>query len=239
MATQTALDLITASLKRLGVISGIETPAADLAADALTRLNELIETWSTESLTLWTQTVQRANVLPAGAASYTIGPTGDIPVAIRPAWIDKVSWILPGSTEIEYPLLPFRKEEWEMERVKALATTQATHYYYQADWPLGTLFLWPRTSLACSLMVYLPQVFAGPATFTTVFSFPPGYTRALRDYFALELAPEVGRPVDPALAQSAIDAKAQLQRTNFRPRVLSMPAGIATGDRGGFDWRVD
>jgi hypothetical protein len=239
MATGTTLDLITAALKRIGAISGIETPVADLAQDSLARLNELVESWSTENLTLWTQVATTATGLLANQPFYTVGPAGMIPVTNRPAWIDSVSWMLPGSTPIEYKLTPMFKTEWEQEHVKQLTSTQATHFYYQADYPVGSLMLWPRPSSTFSLLVYLPQTVNTPATLSTVLTVPPGYWRALRDALALELAPEVGRPVDPALVQSAIDAKAQLQRTNFRPRLLGMPAGIATGDRGGWDWRTD
>lgn len=239
MATGTTLDLITAALKRLGVISGIETPAADLAQDSLARLNELVESWSTENLTLWTQVATPATGLLANQPFYTVGPAAMIPVTNRPAWIDSVSWMLPGSTPIEYKLTPLLKIEWEQERVKQLTSTQATHFYYQADYPVGSLMLWPRPSSTFSLLVYLPQTVNTPATLSTVLTVPPGYWRALRDHLALELAPEVGRPIDPALAQSAIDAKAQLQRVNFRSRVLQMPAGIATGEYSGYDWRTD
>src|SRR4029077_20233733 len=136
-------------------------------------------------------------------------------------------------------LTPLLKTEWEQERVKQLTSTQATHFYYQADYPVGSLMLWPRPSSTFSLLVYLPQTVNTPATLSTVLTVPPGYWRALRDALALELAPEVGRQVDPALVQSAIDAKAQIQRTNFRPRLLGMPPGIATGDNAGWDWRTD
>lgn len=245
MATGTALDLITASLKRLGVISGIETPAADLAEDALARLNELIETWSTENLSLWTNQKVGIGSLPPlvippnSVVSYTIGPGGDIDVPVRPPWINGASWVQPGSPLMEYPLTPMSDEEWRIERVKNLTSIQPTHFHYYTDWPLGQLHFWPTPSVTIEVGVYLPQPITSKALLTTVFDLPPGYSRALRDCLALELAPELGVPVNPALAQSAIDAKSQLQRTNFRPRLLGLPPEIATGNYGGYDWRTD
>src|SRR5580765_8734657 len=172
MATGTTLDLITAALKRIGAISGIETPSADLAQDSLARLNELVESWSTEHLTLWTQVATRATGLLANQPFYTVGPAAMIPVSNRPAWMDSVSWLLPGSTEIEYKLTPMLQKEWEQEHVKQLTSTQATHFYYQADYPVGSLMLWPRPSSTFSLLVYLPQTVNTPATLSTVLTVP-------------------------------------------------------------------
>lgn len=244
--TGTALDLITASLKRSGVLSGIETPTADLAQDALARLNELIETWSTEALTLWTQITIGGTtlpvVMPPGQFTYTVGPGGDLDCPTRPAWIDSVSWLMSGSgnpTITELKLTPYRREQWEAETVKLLDGPQSTHYFYRADWPIGFLHLWPRPTVPFSLWVYIPVVLTGPVTLNTVFSLPPGYSRALRDWLAIEMAPELGRPVDGALMAAATDAKAQLQRVNFRPRVLQMPVGMPNVCPGAYDWRVD
>jgi len=240
MATGTARDLITAALKRLGVISGIETPAADLAEDSLARLNDLIETWSTESLTLWTESGTQFPNLPVNPQpTYSVGPGGDCDIPIRPAWLESVSWFLAGTPAMEFKLSPMSRQEFENEQFKQLTSTQPTHYFYSTDWPLGFIHLWPRNSVAATLGLYYPIVFQGPAALATVFVLPPGYWRALRDALALELAPEVGRPVDPALVQSAIDAKSQLQRVNFRPRLLGMPPEIATGNYSGYDWRTD
>jgi hypothetical protein len=243
---RTALDLITASLKRLGVLSGIETPSADLAEDGLERLNDLIETWSTESLTLWTEItiggVPLPTVLPPGRAGYTVGPGGEINTPQRPSVIASVSWLLTGSTPAitEYKLEPMLRQEWENEQVKLLATTQATKYYYQPDWPLGLLYFWPRPSVSFSVWVYVPVPFTGFPTLTSPVDLPPGYYRALRDNLALELAPELGRPVENSLLVSAYDALAQLKRTNFAPHALTLPQALWGLDHGRpYDWRTD
>lgn len=245
--TETALDIITKALKRLGVISGIETPSADLAADGLDRLNALIETWSTESLTVWRQVaLGGTSVTIQPKQFYYIGPSNaDIVAPVRPSWIDAVSWLLPGTPLTEYPLQPYSQQEWERERVKLLTSTQATRYYYLPDMPNGVLFLWPMPQSAFQLWIYAPLAIVGAVTLVTTLSYPPGYSRALRDWLAIELAPELGRPVDPALLQSATEAKAQLQRVNFRPRTLDMPPGVGCSNSGGssaggaYDWRSD
>lgn len=238
--TETALDIITKALKRLGVISGTETPSADLAADGLDRLTGLVETWSTESLTLWTVNVQTTPIL-VSHQPYTLGPApADVVLPYRPAWCERVSVILPGTPETEFFLDPQSRDEWQFKRQKALASTQPTQFYYEADWPAGKLYLWPVFSggSVSSIRMYLPSPLTLPLMLTTVFSQPPGYSRAIRDWLAIELAPEVGRVIDSALVASAIDAKSQLQRVNFRSRELAMPPGLG-GCAGGYNWITD
>lgn len=241
--TETALDLITKSLKRLNAIAGTETPTADLAADALDRLNALIETWSTESLTVWRQIVYGGvPITPVQPALpyYYIGPGADIEAIVRPPWIDAVSWLLgSGPQQMEYPLVRWTKDEWQAERMKLFPSTQSTHFYYLPDWPNGALYLWPLPSSSFRLWIYAPLAIVGPVSLTTVMSYPPGYSRALRDWLAIEMAPELGRQIDPALMLSASDALAQLKRSNYQPRKLSLDPRLPGTHCGAYDWRTD
>jgi hypothetical protein len=215
MPTHTALDLITASLKRLGVLSGIETPAADLAADGLDRLNSLIESWATESLNIYASLVVDTP-LSVGKASYSIG--------------------VPGGE-------PMLEQGWARTQTKLLPSSQPTHYYYNATYPLGTITLWPvlNAAGAMSLRLYLPQLLTAWATLTTPVDLPIGYYRALRDNLAVELAPELDRPMDGNLFQIAVDAKAAIKRVNTRPRLLSIDAGLrgCGTPRGAYNWMTD
>jgi hypothetical protein len=244
MAARSALELISASLKRLNVISGIETPSADLATDALERLNDLLETWATESLSIYAlMTIGRGIIVPPTVADwYTVGPGGDIDVAVRPPWIESASYILPNATPapFEYKLAPLSRAEWINLPNKLQTSTQPTHYYWYPVWPLGHLFLWPMLEGGSfQLWLYVPVPLDRVPSLTTLIDLPQGYFRALRDNLAIELAPELGVQIHGGLMASATEAKAQLQRVNYRPTILGMPAGL--GDCGGvaYDWRTD
>lgn len=236
MAVHTAHDLVTAALKRIGVLSGIETASADLAQDALDRLNSLLETWSTEALSVWAL-ADRALPLVAGQAVYTLGPGGDVP--IRPPWVTGVTVTLPGTPPTLVPLTAYSEDEWQDHRTPTMSGAQPTHYVYTRSYPLGELTLWPIWSggIITGATLTIPAAPAGTiATLTTPIDFPPGYYRALRDELAIELAPELGRPIDPALLMIAGQAKAQLQRVNFVPHVLS--SGLGCGG-GAYNWMTD
>src|SRR3954470_13605146 len=118
MAAPTALDVITAALKRLGVISGIETPSADLARDGLDRLNGLLESWLTESLVVYARS-RVVQPMTVGKASYTIGiPGGDI-LQPRPAWLYGAGIEWAGATPPdEWPLVPLSEDEWRAVTIK-------------------------------------------------------------------------------------------------------------------------
>jgi hypothetical protein len=237
MAVHTALDCITAALKRIGVVSGIQTPSADLAADGLDRLSSLLESWLTESLIVYAQ--QRVvQSMTIGKALYTIGTGGDIAQA-RPLWITNAAVTIPGSSPTdEMPLEPLNDDQWAATSPKLLQSTLPDRYYYNANHPLGEIYPWPVVNITgVSLCLYLPIQLPTTLALTTLIDLPPGYYRAIRDNLAVELAPELDRQIDPNLMQLAIDAKWAIKRPNFRP--LLMRSDPALLSHGGYNWLSD
>jgi hypothetical protein len=241
--TRTARQLVTASLKRLGVIAGIETPTADLLVDGLDRLQDIVATWATESLMLYGQGNLYQNPL-IPQVSYSVGPGGDIDVDPRPPWLDLVSLLHPGPPAWETLLTPLTREAWDLETQKVQTSSLPSAFWYNPSWPLGNVALWPvlsDTSQVAVLRLYVPGPLPSVFTLDTVLSLPQGYFRALRDTLAIELAPEVGRPVDPVLVKVATETKAQLERANWRiqVRTLARPAALGAGCGGGYNWLTD
>ena len=70
----TALDIITGALRDIGILDAIEIPSDEDAAVGLTYLNDLLEAWSNEGLTVYTQSQNSLTL--TGAASYTVGSGG-------------------------------------------------------------------------------------------------------------------------------------------------------------------
>jgi hypothetical protein len=68
----TALDLITGALRNLKVLAAAETPSAQDAADALQVLNDMLESWSIDHLTIYS-VVENLLDFTAGQYQYTIG----------------------------------------------------------------------------------------------------------------------------------------------------------------------
>ena len=75
MATYTAGDQINRALRLLGVLAEGETPSASVSQDALTALNQMIDSWNTERLSVF-NTIDQTFTWPAGEIQRHLGPTG-------------------------------------------------------------------------------------------------------------------------------------------------------------------
>ena len=99
-----------------------------------------------------------------------------------------------------------------------------------------TLRFWPipsDSSSSADLFVWA-QLGDGFAL-TDAVSFPPGYLKAIQYNLAVDLAPAFGRPLDPAVAQTAALAVQKLKAINIavateteaRPPLQPPPAPVA------------
>lgn len=74
--SSTAQDIITGALRNLNVLAASETPSASDSADALMVLNDLLESWSIDHLTIYS-VVENILTYTPGQYQYTVGnPTG-------------------------------------------------------------------------------------------------------------------------------------------------------------------
>jgi len=72
----TAGDIINGSLRLLGVLAEGEVPSAETSQDALRAMNQMIDSWNTERLSVFS-TQDQIFMWPAGQLSRTMGPSGD------------------------------------------------------------------------------------------------------------------------------------------------------------------
>ena len=72
----TTLDLITKALQKIGAVTKDETLSAGDVSDALSSLNDMISSWSLDSLIVYASTLENFTLTP-GSYSYTIGSGGN------------------------------------------------------------------------------------------------------------------------------------------------------------------
>ena len=77
MATYSANDQINRALRLLGVLAEGETPSAAVSQDCLMALNQMIESWNTERLSVFSTIDQICN-WPVGFINAT--PTGQLQI---------------------------------------------------------------------------------------------------------------------------------------------------------------
>lgn len=233
MARSTALDLVTAALQDLGVLTEGETPPGAGSSFALDTLNAMIDGWKAERLMV--PSVTRSTVaITASDGTYTIGPTGDI-VVVRPMFIEAVRY--SDSTpdpDYEYPLSSLTEQGYAALPMKAQTSTNPSAYYYNPTYPNGTINLFPiPTSSTLTLVVYHGTAITVFSTLATSFSLPPAYERMIVKNLALELAPSYHREPSALLVRQAAHALRTVKDSNVRLVDLNFERAALIGGGGG------
>lgn len=227
----TALDLITDALKNLGVVSGTETPTADAAADGLTALNRMLDSWNTESLNIYT--ISAATYpLVQGQMIYQIGPTATDFVTTRPQKIKNANIILNTTPTTRIALTLIDDDQWAAIKQQQVQSNIPQVLYNDGSWPNSNLYLWGQPAAGLSIELYTWQLLTSIANLTDDVSLPPGYEEAILYNLAVRLAPmfdamQKAQAIIP-LAQAA---KARIQTMNNESPLISSDAA-AMGQSG-------
>jgi len=218
----TGLEIITKAMQKVGILIKSESPASDEAADALDALNDLIASWSTESMLIYARTLE-SFTLAGGTSSYTIG-SGQTFNTVRPLMIID-SYIRNSTIDTNVAIVP--------DEVFANITNKTTQgipefLNYDNAFPTGTIKLWPVPSSAYTLFISSEKELSSLTLAGTV-SLPAGWKRALIYNLALELAPEYGQSVDEAILKHANESKRNIKATIMRNRSMDANATPSLG----------
>lgn len=212
MPTTTVADLITSSLRRLGVHPAGEAVEADEADDALSALNLLLETWGAQRRFVYRRQAL-SYVTQAGVGSVTIGPGGNIP-ATRPLSIRECYYRI-GT--IDYPVEVLYADQYALIGLKSLQTAWPVGIYYDPGFPLGVVFMYPIPAASGELHLQVDQQFTPFTAVTDVLSLPPGYTNALIYALGAEICSEYGKTLPPEYVSAWQRAESTLAKVNHRP----------------------
>jgi hypothetical protein len=231
----TYLDLITASLKRIGVVGAGQTPSSEDASDALLRLNAMLDSFATERLVVPSITRTTWTIV-SGTAAYTVGASGTVNVT-RPVFIQDVRFIdTSQDPDLEMGLTMLTDQAYANIPQKASTAPFPTCWYYNPTYTstgFGTLTFWPvPTSATLQGVLYAPAALAQVAAVGTTMLLQPGYQWFLQENLAVACAPEWGVPVPPELRESAREAKANIKRANIRIVEQATWEGAMLGGRG-------
>ena len=214
-------DLIKSSMRLIGAIASGETPTADEANDGLLVLNDMLENWSTENLSVWGSSNQTFNLV-AGQAVYTIGPTGNW-VTDRPQDIDDAYMRFNG---VDFPVVVISQEQYNEINLKSMQQPIVERLLYVNEFPLGIVTVWPVPTQALPITLTMRRILDFPVALTDTLTGPPGYLKALRYCLAVEFAPEFGVEPSPTVVQVAADAKGDYKRANIPLVVAQYDAAL-------------
>lgn len=235
----TGQDLINGALRLIGVLAEGETASANTTNDALSALNDLLDSWSNERLIVSPVVRESLAFSTAGLKqTYTWGPTGDLatarPVTIQTALIQ----INSNSPAIELPLNMLNQDQYAAVVLKGTTSTYPTAIYIDDAYPTLNMNVWPVPTDSTSNLILYSQKPMTSAILNTALSLQPGYLRALRFNLAIELGPEFGRPVPQEVIAIAEQAKSAIKRNNITPVYLQVDPAVRSAT-GVYNWRTD
>ena len=229
MAT-TAGDQINRALRLLGVLAEGETPSAATSQDSLVALNQMIESWSTERLSVFC-TQDQIFTWPAGQITRTLGPSGNF-VGNRPVLFDDATYYRDPGTNVSFGIKFINQQQYDGIAVKTVTSTYPQVIFVNMTYPDATMTVYPKPTRDLEWHFISVQELSNPAVLTTDLTFPPGYLRAFVYNLAMEIAPEFGVEPSPQVTRIAMTSKRNLKRINNPDDIMSMPYSlIATRQR--------
>jgi hypothetical protein len=230
MAVYTAGDQINRALRLLGVLAEGETTSASVSQDSLMALNQMIDSWNTERLSVFC-TQDQIFTWPAGEITRTLGPSGNF-VGLRPVLLDDATYFRDPGTNVSFGIKFINQQQYNGIAVKTVTSTYPQVIFANMTYPNIEMTIYPRPTRDLEWHFVSVQKLAEPATLVTDILFPPGYLRAFTYNLAMEIAPEFGVEPSPQVQRIAMTSKRNLKRINNPDDVMSMPyAIVATRQR--------
>ena len=236
--TVSALDIISAAFRELGVLDANENPSAADGQWGLQKLQRIIDRYNARLPMIYNVNFTTFT-LPAGNNPFTIGPNATFDCVQRPVSIPSIGLVLDGGTPgVEIPLNPRDQNWWANNRIKNLTSTLPTDYYYSPDWLVqedgsqwGQIFFWPEPTASHQIILQSRQVLAIYTAITDDFTLPPGYWDLIVYELAISLAPSFGKQPDQILLAGRKEALKAVQTNNISsPRLCSdVPSGKVGG----------
>ena len=220
----TAGDQINGALRLIGQLAEGETPSAATSQDALTAMNQMIDSWSTERLAVFS-TQDQVFSWPPGAISRTLGPTGNF-VGNRPILLDDSTYFKDPANGISFGIKIINQQQYNGIAVKTVTSTYPQVIWINMNYPDIEMYVYPVPTKVLEWHFVSVSELDQPAVLATVLSFPPGYLRAFRYCLACEIAAEFGVEPSPQVSRIAMTSKRNLKRINNPDDIMSLPYSI-------------
>ena len=223
MAT-TAADQINGALRLIGMLAEAETPSAATAQDSLNALNQMIDSWNTERLSVFSTQDQVFTWTP-NQIHRTLGPTGNF-VGNRPILLDDSTYFKDPTNGISFGIKIINQQQYDGIAVKTVTSTYPQVMWINMDYPNIDMYVYPVPTKALEWHFISVTELDQPASLSTSLTFPPGYLRAFKYNLACEIANEFGIEPPPNVARIAMTSKRNLKRINNPDDIMSLPYSI-------------
>ena len=222
--TTTAGDQINGALRLIGMLAEDETPSAATSQDALTALNQMIDSWNTERLSVFS-TQDQMFTWPASTISRTLGPTGDF-VGNRPILLDDSTYFRDPTNNVSFGIKIINQQQYNGIAVKTVTSTYPQVIWINMSYPDIEMYVYPVATKALEWHFVSVEELTQPATLATNLTFPPGYLRAFRFNLACEIAAEFGVEPSRQVQRIAMSSKRNIKRINNPDDIMSLPYSL-------------
>lgn len=232
----TALDIITDALNRIGVYAAGETLSDADAQQGLAALNDVLDSWSNQSLACYA-IQEQSFALQVGVSAYTIGPggmfNGTRPLRILDA---PGRCYLQDQNQTNYPIQVVQRDQWNLIGTRNIDSNIPDTVFYDPQYPLGVLNFFPTPNISYNVFFDSYLQLADLATLYTTLALPPGYSRALKTNLALELWSYFkDGPIAPTLVRAAMESLGDVKRTNTNAVTATIDPGMGGESQGRYN----
>lgn len=219
----TARKIITKAMQKIGALTKSSTPSSDEIVDGLDALNDMLSSWSNDTLTVFSRSRDEFT-LSSGVVSYTIGPS-QLFDTTRPNAIIAAT-VKSGGTDFPLTIVDDAQYENSVAQKDAQGLPRLLNYDNNA--PTGVIRVYPAPSGAYTINI-LSEKQLGTLTIDQEVELPPGWNRAIIYNLAIEIAPEYGDRVPPETASIAARSLGAIKRAVAKARPIN---GTPKVDRG-------
>lgn len=224
----TARDIVNLALKDAGVVGVGQTPLAEDANDAFTKMNWMLSQWQRKRWVIY-QLVD-LSFTSTGSQTYTVGPSGNFDISPRPDKLEAAFFrqlINAAPNQVDYPLaiIPSR-EDYSRIALKQL-TTFPQAIYYDPGFPLGTIYPWPIPQASIySIHIIVKAELQQFTNLSDTVNLPEEYFSAIELNLVTRLWPQYGFQPDPTVIGLAKDALNVIRGANMQISSLTMPNDV-------------
>jgi len=217
-------DQIKAALRLIGQLAEGESPSPETSNDALDAMNQMIDSWNTERLSVFS-TQDQVFSWPPDQITRTLGPSGDF-VGNRPILIDDATYFRDPQTNVSFGIKLINQQQYDGIAVKTVTSTYPQVMWVNMEYPNISMTIYPKPTRLLEWHFVSVEELTKPATLSTILTFPPGYLRAFKYNLACEIATEFGIEPPQTVQRIAMTSKRNLKRINNPDDVMSMPYSI-------------
>lgn len=221
----TVQSTIEDALRLIGQLEAGETADAETLTDSMNAFNDMLDSWSTERLSVYS-TQDQTFTWPVNTSTRTLGTSGDF-VGVRPVQVDDSTYF--KANNLSYPLMMINESQYNGIAQKGNTSTYPQVMWVNYKMPDIEMKIYPVPTMELEMHIVSVKELTEATSLSETLVIPPGYRRAFRYNLGVEFASEFGIDAPPRVINIANTSKKNIKRINNPNDVMSMPYPIMYG----------